>query len=286
MDNKLNNLFLDNDDNFLTNLRKDPNKYITALKESDKNDVYELILYLQILQTFPYEVSFLINNPYWSDAKKVLDLGCGPGFQTSKLANFFLEKTFKGIDINNDFIKRASSTRETNNCKFVCDDVYNLNNLKFDYIITRNFLQHIKDLKSCFNNIKKMLNENGRLVVFEGEYSLDMYEPKIPYLEEIQNELLSKQKQKGTDKEIGMNLETCANDFGFRTEKVQRVIIPILTDETKLLFLKIKFVRFQVLYNLYGFEIDYPKLAHSLLDWMESNNSYAQEGLINLSIIN
>ena len=282
MEEQLKRLFLDNKEHFIDDFTGSPQKYIDCLKKTSLNDVLGLILNLQNKQIFSYEFSFIFNTPAWKKAESVLDLGCGPGYLTHSLSSFFPKILFTGIDNNQEFIEKAKSYHRNQNCRFYCDDVYNLEENQYDFIIVRYFLQHIRNVEKCFAIMKKLLNDNGKIIVFEGDYSLDYYTPNMSYLKQLQESVILFQKKGGADKKIALKLEADPKKYGMRLCQNKKIAVPIITRETKELFLKIHLIRFQVFYHLYGLEIDYHRLASEFVDWIGIENSYAQEGSIHL----
>jgi len=97
---------------------------------------------------------------------KILDLACGPGLYTSKLAK--LNHICTGVDISPLVIKYAAD-QKMSNCQYFCDDMVNfISNEKFDLILINfgwlnNF--SVFDAKKILSNAKKMLNSKGILLL-------------------------------------------------------------------------------------------------------------------------
>lgn len=96
---------------------------------------------------------------------KVLDLGCGAGYESRRLHN--LGASVVGIDISE---KSLSIAKERNpEIKFykhsLLDDYSHIG--KFDAIACIGVLLHIEeqDLKLAFENMSKALNDNGYLMI-------------------------------------------------------------------------------------------------------------------------
>jgi len=92
----------------------------------------------------------------------VLDIGCGTG----DLADYY-QGNYTGIDISEVAIKMARK-REIPNARFYEGDPtqpLNTETRKFDTIIMAEFLEHLKDEGELFNNIRKWIADDGRIII-------------------------------------------------------------------------------------------------------------------------
>jgi|GEM_PF-2787535 len=106
-------------------------------------------------------------------AKNILDVGCGFGRLTNELNNKGFEAT--GIDINKNLIKTA---KKNSKGKFIHKNFFRFNpKKKFDAIITVALLNlmNIKQRKKIVNNCKRLLSENGLLIIIDFERTLNYY---------------------------------------------------------------------------------------------------------------
>lgn len=99
------------------------------------------------------------------EGKKVLDIGCGIGTYTRRLS----EKGFEvvGVDSSTDCLSKARAS-----CKayFMKDDICNPKKLgkyrnNFDSIILFDVIEHIKDERKAFSNLRMLLRKNGVLII-------------------------------------------------------------------------------------------------------------------------
>ena len=95
---------------------------------------------------------------------KILDLGCGIGSML---------KFLKGNFNNSKFYAYDKSQKSLEYVKLKYPEVHCLENLnteeKFDLIILTNVIHHVKsaDRKELLSNISNLLEDNGRLLIFE-----------------------------------------------------------------------------------------------------------------------
>lgn len=100
--------------------------------------------------------------------KRILDIGCGSGDFAHALA--FHGAKVVGIDFNDFFIEQANKIANENNlsCEFYCEDVNKkMFDYQFDYIVLNDITEHLSDyeLGRLFETIKKLLNQNGEIVI-------------------------------------------------------------------------------------------------------------------------
>lgn len=102
--------------------------------------------------------------------KVVLSLGCGAGREVAELLKHGHKVT--AIDVSGEMIQRSILTNPKANhyCMDCIEFAQMFNHLKFDYIIGLfSFLNYIKkeDRKELIKNLYGMLNEGGRIMIFE-----------------------------------------------------------------------------------------------------------------------
>ncbi len=93
--------------------------------------------------------------------ENILDLGCGNGLLTAKLARLVPNGNVIGVDASEGMIEVAKE-KEGNNLKFKLMDLNEINlNRQFDFIFSNATLHWIKNHKQLWTNIHKLLNTNG-----------------------------------------------------------------------------------------------------------------------------
>lgn len=99
--------------------------------------------------------------------KKVLDLGCGEGYNTRILAKKGAKVT--GIDFSKELIKLAVEKEKEGKLgiKYCCRNAANLSIFKdnsFDVIVSFMALMDMRDLQSVCNEVRRVLKPKGRFV--------------------------------------------------------------------------------------------------------------------------
>ncbi|MFH1685689.1 MAG: class I SAM-dependent methyltransferase [Candidatus Micrarchaeota archaeon] len=99
--------------------------------------------------------------------KKVLDLGCGEGYFSRKVAELGAEVT--GIDISAELVKIAKEKekRKSLGIKYHNLSSESLDGIKdssFDLIVSNMVLHNVKNLEATFAECSRVLKNNGRLI--------------------------------------------------------------------------------------------------------------------------
>ena len=97
---------------------------------------------------------------------RVLELGCGVGTLTSKLA--MTKASITAIDVCEDLIVRAKREAKFPNVSFYLSDAHHLpfKEAVFDVVCGNSFLHHV-GLEIVFDQIRYVLKKNGRIVFTE-----------------------------------------------------------------------------------------------------------------------
>ncbi len=98
-------------------------------------------------------------------ARKVLDIGCGPGTN----AKYFAHSDYLGVDINPEYIAYA---RQRYQREFIAADVRSYHppaNARFDFVLVNSFLHHLDsdDVISILSHANMVLSEHGCVHILE-----------------------------------------------------------------------------------------------------------------------
>lgn len=120
------------------------------------------------------ERQFAFIEKYIPFPSNILEVGCGVG-------DFLLycrsreKKDIKGIDISEESVKITNARLKKSGFHEAAQvqDIYKLADLvdmrnKFDVVIMRGVVHHLEDPKLAFDNIFKVLNSEGYLIILEG----------------------------------------------------------------------------------------------------------------------
>ena len=121
-------------------------------------------------ESLKYRERFIYNYIFQNEDfnnKKIAEIACGSGFNSLAILKRFPKANLNGYDISKpacDDYKRLVKADS-----YVWDMTKDkINKLKYDYVIVFGGLHHcIQDLNTTFQNIFEMLNDNGKLIMFE-----------------------------------------------------------------------------------------------------------------------
>ena len=102
-------------------------------------------------------------------SNNVLDVGCATGVNGDYLLKNNFASLVYGIEFNNNMALEASKK----NTKVFCGDLnstdfifeVNRQNVKFDYIIFGDILEHLNDPLNALIELKKMLKDDGKIII-------------------------------------------------------------------------------------------------------------------------
>jgi len=119
----------------------------------------EYFMYLRHLALYNFSKKFIRRN------HTCLDAGCGEGFGANTLSNF--AKKVIAIDANKKAIAHAKKKYSVPNLIFKSADVTNLpfKENTFDFIISSQVIEHIKNEKKYLSELKRVLKKTGTLII-------------------------------------------------------------------------------------------------------------------------
>lgn len=102
---------------------------------------------------------------------KILDIGCGTGFYTRKLANMFSDASVVGIDPSEEMIEACRRySKNYDNIRLIKNSIEEFvdSDQDFDLIAANSTMHWVKDQKRAYSNIKDMLAADGFVAVHQG----------------------------------------------------------------------------------------------------------------------
>ncbi|MDR3647266.1 MAG: ubiquinone/menaquinone biosynthesis methyltransferase [Candidatus Babeliales bacterium] len=98
-----------------------------------------------------------------------LDIACGTGDITFKIAQRYTNSKIFGLDITKEMIKLATANNRFSNVSFVCQDMSStkFDNNKFDIITGSYALRNASDLHKTLCELKRILKPGGTLAVLD-----------------------------------------------------------------------------------------------------------------------
>jgi demethylmenaquinone methyltransferase/2-methoxy-6-polyprenyl-1,4-benzoquinol methylase len=160
-------------------LKKNHNKKLFSFISSKYNLATRILSFGQdqrwkskLIKLLPY-----IENPI------CLDLACGTGDITFKVAQNYKKGTVIGLDITQSMIDQAIKLNNFKNIEFVCQDMCqtNFENDSFDIVTGGYALRNSPDLKKTLMEIHRITKPNGTIAVLDFCKFNNFYIQKIQY---------------------------------------------------------------------------------------------------------
>ena len=169
----------------------------------------------QELNRLKHKTSILhtIDQAAWKQAglragMNVLDIGCGTGTVTQLLAAAVYPGQVLGIDNSHQMITCAWETIASANTFFEIGNAYDLQKSEnqFDMVHARFLFQHLVDPLAALQQIHRVLKPGGTLCVVDVDDTWFTLYPEPSSFEEFRAQILSIQREKGGDPNVGRKL--------------------------------------------------------------------------------
>ncbi len=164
--------------------------------------------------------------------KKILEIGCGTGELLKEIGKKFKQELY-GVDIDEERLKTAKANLKQQGIKAELKHVdflnNNFNDQFFEVIITNYLFLWIKNLKKCFDEIYRILKEDGVLLILsEPDYGGFIEYPDS----NLKEGLLFNLKKAGADPEVGRKLNQYFSQ-NFKVEECFCTSIPWISNVNK-----------------------------------------------------
>jgi malonyl-CoA O-methyltransferase len=100
-----------------------------------------------------------------TEINSILEIGCGTGNFTKKLADRFPQASIKALDFSPEMLSQASLKLQKKDIEFLCDEaeqfLANTPRQSFDLVVSNGALQWFSDLDGALKNIARILRQKG-----------------------------------------------------------------------------------------------------------------------------
>ena len=242
------------------------------------------LMKLQTDLLFPVELPFYVRRPEWNNADTVLDLGTGCGYYLCKLASYFPDKQYTGVDFSETHIKAAQKYYGTNfrhsatKLTFVLSDIFDITG-QYDAIIARLLIQHLKSLDLFLQTAHRLLRANGALFVIESCDSDRLFLPDVPLLRDFFAALRENRLANGCNRDAGEIVASKASQFGFKECSSDLVTASSVFPSFKERFLEAYLTACDLTRNDFDLDFEYESLKENLQTWYQNPIAYTQLSL-------
>lgn len=149
-------------------------RFLDTKAEQSAQDWDQLLAH-QVDLLLADELMVLRDVPAWRDARRVIDAGCGNGYYLSRLAGFYPDKDYVGVDISAELI--AAARLQNPQHEFLTGDFLTADVAPADVVVMRFLVQHLKDFPSILQGAERMLKPGGTLIIIESDMSRSEIRP-------------------------------------------------------------------------------------------------------------
>ncbi|HYC88480.1 MAG TPA: methyltransferase domain-containing protein [Thermoanaerobaculia bacterium] len=181
---------------------------------------------------WPQEEPIFDRHPL-ADGAVVLDVGCGTGEITARLAEKFPRAAFVGIDLEEPHLERARRLCERFGARvrFEAGDALELpfGDDSFDLVVCRHLLQAVPDARQVLREIRRVLCPGGRVHLISEDYGmLHCYPTELEADDFWQRIPWQYEAAAGCDLHIGRKTFTLLHDLAMHDIRCDYVVVDTL----------------------------------------------------------
>lgn len=160
----------------------------------------------------------------------VLDVGCGTGEITARLAELFPGTSLTGIDLEEPHLDRARQRcrKFGDRVRFQKDDALQLSfpSARFDLVVSRHVLQALPDAQRALSEMVRVLKPGGRVHLIAEDYGMLWAHPTESDADLFWQRIPQRYgKGVGCDLHVGRKTFTYLHDLGMREIGVDYVVL-------------------------------------------------------------
>ena len=180
---------------------------------------------------WPQEEPIVDRHPIGSGA--ALDVGCGTGEITARLAAKYPDATFVGVDLEEPHLERARTrcAELGARVRFQTADALHLpfDDGAFDFVVCRHVLQAVSDPLQLLAEIRRVLRSGGRTHLIAEDYGMLYCHPTELDADDFWQVVPRRfEKAVGCDLHVGRKTFTMLHDLGFRDVRVDYLVVDTL----------------------------------------------------------
>ena len=169
--------------------------------------------------------SLLHADTVYPPGSRVLEVGCGVGAQTVRLAQSSPRIDLTAVDISETSLaaaKARAAAAGLEDVRFIAADIFDLPfaRASFDHIFVCFVLEHLAEPLAALRLLRSLLREGGTITVVEGDHGTTCLHPDSDAAHAAVEALVKLQRAAGGDPNIGRRLYPLLIEAGFAAAEV------------------------------------------------------------------
>jgi len=255
---------------------------------TQKPTILEIWNQIQRLQTdfaLAQELTSYYTSTEWHAAKTVLDLGTGNGYYLKKLAAYFPNKIYRGVDISSELITIAEKETRGGNVSFSHCNLFDVTE-RYDFVLMRLLLQHLDDIQAVLDHVATLINSGGSALIIDAHDALRFFHPNLHEFTGFFAAYAEYEWRAGRDRHVAKRVEQALeSNAAWRPGATLQLLIPSTIPGNLNLFTQTYTLMVDLVEQTGELQYDFAAVKEAWRRWSERPDAYAQVGL-NLIRIN
>ena len=252
------------------------------LFKTKKPTILEIWDQIQRLQTdfaFAQELSCYYRTPQWHAAKTVLDLGTGNGYYLRKIAGYFPDKVYRGVDISAEFIAIAQRESKSGNVSFSHCSLFDVTEAA-DFVLMRLLLQHLPDVEAVLDHVAALIPSGGSALIIDAHDPFRFFHPDLPEFTRFFAAYAEHERSTGRDRRVARRVEQAnASSRAWKLGDTLQLLIPSTIPGNLDLFTRTYTLLVDLVDQTGELQYDFSTVKEAWRRWSERPDAYAQVGL-------
>jgi SAM-dependent methyltransferase len=252
------------------------------LFKTKKPTILEIWDQIQRLQTdfaFAQELSCYYRTPQWHAAKRVLDLGTGNGYYLRKIAGYFPDKVYRGVDISAELIAIAQKEPKSENVSFSHSNLFDVRE-EADFVLMRLLLQHLSDVQAVLDHVAALVPSGGSALIIDAHDPFRFFHPELPEFTRFFAAYAEHERSTGRDRRVAKRVEQAiASSRVWKLGDTFQLLIPSTIPGNLDLFTRTYTLLVDLVDQTGELRYDFSTVKKAWRRWSERPDAYAQVGL-------
>lgn len=241
--------------------------------------LWDAILRCQVDVTFPQELAVYYASEKWQRARSVIDIGTGNGYYLTKLASYFPDKTYYGVDRAQEFIQIAQRDLDRRAITFESCELFDVKGC-YDVVIMRLVLQHVQDIDAALDKVTTITNPEGSAFLIDAYDAARLFRPDVPRLRALLAKFEEYQTSQGLNRAAIEHItERIMMHARWQLSECMRLIVPSTIPNNLDLLRQIYTLVIQLLEKTRQVECDFEAVKQDWDEWSSHDVGYTQLGL-------